>query len=496
MADDKPSFTPGRRWSVGFNVVVAILALSAVIVMANYLASRHFQRFQWTSQTRFQLTPLTQRLLQTMTNDVKVVVFFDKENEAELYSSVDGLLREYRYAYPRMTIETVDYLANAAEAQLIKAKYNLNAASDKNLVIFDSNGRTRIVYQSELSEYDYSELMAGTSKEVRRIAFKGELHFTSALISLMEKRQLKACFLQGHGEHNPTSDEELMGYSKFAQVLKEKNIVLEPFRFTGTNNLPADCQLLIIAGPQAALLEVELERIENFLENGGRLLLLFNYQSLRQRTGLENLVAKWDIQVGMNVVADPEATITQNDILISKFASHPVTKPLVDVGLYMLVPRSVTKSLGSASKGITSINELIFTTEAGFTKSDIRNDTAYFNPARDQRGQIPLAIAVEKGGIQGVSADRGSSRLLVIGDSVFFGNQTLDKAANREFASQSVNWLLDRNLLLGEIGPRPIRQYKLTLSNAQLGTVRWILLGAMPGGILLLGGLVWLRRRS
>jgi cytochrome c-type biogenesis protein CcmH/NrfF len=33
------------------------------------------------------------------------------------------------------------------------------------------------------------------------------------------------------------------------------------------------------------------------------------------------------------------------------------------------------------------------------------------------------------------------------------------------------------------------------MSKTQMQTVQWVLLGAMPGGVLLLGGMVWLGRR-
>jgi LPXTG-motif cell wall-anchored protein len=34
------------------------------------------------------------------------------------------------------------------------------------------------------------------------------------------------------------------------------------------------------------------------------------------------------------------------------------------------------------------------------------------------------------------------------------------------------------------------------MTTSQMTTVQWILLGAMPGAVLLFGGLVWLRRRK
>ena len=104
--------------------------------------------------------------------------------------------------------------------------------------------------------------------------------------------------------------------------------------------------------------------------------------------------------------------------------------------------------------------------------------------------------AVEKGGIRGVSADRGATRLMVVGESIFLGNETIDKVANRDFASHAVNWLLARNEMLVGLGPRPIKEYKLTMTTGDLASVRWILLLGMPGAVLLLGLIVWARRRN
>ena len=86
--------------------------------------------------------------------------------------------------------------------------------------------------------------------------------------------------------------------------------------------------------------------------------------------------------------------------------------------------------------------------------------------------------------------------MIVTGDSFFLDNQMMQAAANRDFAGYAANWLLDRPTLLEGIGPRPVTEYRLTMTRAQQNKVRWLLLGALPGGILLFGGLVWLVRRK
>ena len=70
-----------------------------------------------------------------------------------------------------------------------------------------------------------------------------------------------------------------------------------------------------------------------------------------------------------------------------------------------------------------------------------------------------------------------------------------EREGNREFASYAMNWLLARDEMLVNVPPRPISEYKLTMTSSQLTAARWILMGALPGSALALGMLVWLRRR-
>jgi hypothetical protein len=47
-----------------------------------------------------------------------------------------------------------------------------------------------------------------------------------------------------------------------------------------------------------------------------------------------------------------------------------------------------------------------------------------------------------------------------------------------------------------EIGPQPIHEYRLALTRQEMSRLQWLLLAVLPGGVLLLGLLVWFRRRK
>lgn len=501
--DYQPSFSSARRWTIGLNVMVSVAAALALVLMVNYLAARHFTREHLNPDDQYKLSALTLQLLQSTSNQVKVVVFFDKEDS--LYSSVSSLLNEYQLASPRLAVEYVDYLRNPGAAQLIKERYKLDFGGDnsfRNLIIFDSGSARKIIYDKELYDLDFSDALAGKSREVRRSDFKGELVFTSAILSVTESRRPKAYFLAGHGEKNPLNDEAVAGYSQFATLLQQNNIQVETL-VLGANGVPPDCQLLIIAGPRNRYEPKELEQIDDYLDHGGRLLALLNNIG---RSGLERVLANWGVQVDDDLVFDTQTTgksqesIPSNvDMVVTNYPTqgHPIVRPLLQSRLHLFLARSVD-SLPTAKQDADAprVDVLAASSQSGVAMYDIRDGTAYPNPLRDRHGEIPVIVAVEKGSVQGISPDRGSTRMVVAGDSTFLGNQLIDSLANRDFALLAVNWLLDRSRLMGGIGPRPIKEFRLVMTQTQITAVRWILLAGLPGSVLLIGVLVWLRRQN
>ena len=299
----------------------------------------------------------------------------------------------------------------------------------------------------------------------------------------------------GHNEHNPADDTQEEGYGKFIGLLSEKNIAGTGLSLLGTNEVPADCDLLVIAGATDRLSQFELDKLEKYLTQGGRLLVLFN--SLVQNIGLERTLANWGVLVGNNIVRDRRNSTMGQDVMAGKWGEHAIVRPLSigPRGVHFMLPRTVEKlSRADGSADAAKVQELVSASESAVAITDISKGVLNESP-RDRRGPLSLAVAVEKGGLQGVSRDRGATRIVVVGESRFLGNQMINSGSNRDFANLAINWLLDRPALLGGVGPKAVKDYKLNLTQAQIRMIRWILLLCLPGVILLLGFMVWFRRR-
>ncbi|HSU53534.1 MAG TPA: GldG family protein [Candidatus Dormibacteraeota bacterium] len=481
-----PSFSPRRRWSIGLNVALIVLLVIAAVAMLNYLSREVFWRFHWSTRNKVELSPLTHKFLQSLTNKVKVTLYYDQKEP--FYSTVTSLLDEYHLANKRISVDSIDYLRDAGAAQRIKNQYKLSFPSATNLIIFEADGRSLVVDGNELTRYTLEPVVNEQEREFRRkpVEFQGERMFTAALLNITNPKRLNAYFLQGHGEHPLDSDDKDYGYLEFGLIVRQNNIDVRPLTLMDTNAVPADCHLLVIAGPRTALDNSELEKIDQYLSQGGRLLVLFNYLSLHRDTGLEKVLVKWGVDVGHSTIVDLDNTLTRTDVIVNNFSKHQVVNPLLDMSLHFVEPRAVGK-LRSASVAADApkIEEIAFTGPNAFAKD-----------APSQKMRFPLMVAVERGGIKGVITERGSTRMLVAGDSIFFTNHQIGSAANRDFAGYAINWLLDRTQLLDAIGPRPVTEFRILMTPVQMQQARWIFLAGMPGVPLLLGGLVWLRRRK
>ena len=484
----QPSFSPGRRWKIGFDVVVRTALVLAVVVMVNYLGAHFLERFYLSSQTRVQLAPQTLDILKSLTNRVDVTLYYDTRDENDFYSDIVALLNEYRSANPRISVTTVDYVRDAGEAQKIKEQYKLNSPTDKNLVIFDCEGRVKIIPGDSLTQIKLEAVPNPKEREFRRrpIAFHGEQAFTSMLLAVTSVRPFKAYFLQGHGEPS-LSDTDETGYLKFGSLLAQNYIAVTNLELFGDNPVPMDCNLLIIAGPRTELSETELQKIDQYLAQGGRLFVLFNYFSIKRPTGLEPILARWGINVGSDWVQDPQTTVSGKDAVVSSFSQHPVVNPLVGFGLFLYLPRPVGKvNWENPPAGAPQVDELAFTSPASTLAGESGNPPHAY----------PLMVAVEQKPVAGVANARGTTRILVVGDTFAFGNQSIKSLDNSDFIGYAANWLLDRNTLLKGIGPRPVTEFRLVMTRTQQREVRWLLLGALPGAVLLFGCLVWLTRRK
>jgi hypothetical protein len=505
MADKIPtSFSPRRRWAIGFDLLLRTAFVLASVVMLNYLSAQFFHRFYLSSQTDVKLSSRTLAVLNSLTNQMTVTLYYDTHDENNFYPTLLALANEYHTANKNISIRTVDYVTDPAAAEKVKEEYNLpgaasspNAPPGKDLIVFACGDRHDIVpgdaivrFQTGImatNDPDFDPHQKELQFSKKPVQFNGEVMFTSKLLALARAQPFKAYFLQGHGESS-LADTDDGGFLKFGLTLAQNDILVDNLELLGDADVPTDCNLLIIAAPTKPLLGTELEKIDRYLAQGGRLFALFNYASIQQPTGLEPILQKWGINVLPTYVKDPQSSSGADQVVIvRKFNSKSFVNPLTQLALEMVLPRPIAKvDWANPPANAPEVDELVFSSETSTLAGD---STA---TARS----YPLIAAVDQKPAAGVAAPLGNTRIVVAGDSLFLDNQLIEAGANRDFLNYAANWLLDRQELLAGISPRSVTEFRLQLTQKQGRQLDWLLLGALPGGVLAFGWLVWLVRRK
>ena len=484
-----------RRWLWWVNFALGLLAVLALAGMANYFSHRHNHRARWAQRLNNELSPLTLQVLQSVENPVRVVVFYDRRES--LYRPVVELLRQYEEQNPLLEVESVDYELEPAKASRIQSEMQL-PGNARNLVIFHANQKTEVVPHGALSGLSPAQRDEDGRAVFKRTRFNGEQMFTSALVAVSDPSKSAIYYLAEHGTHSFTNTATLDGYGRFSQSLAHMNVDLHPLSLS-ERAVPADCRLLIIPGPRNKLDALSLSRLRDHLTDGGRQLILFRPQT---RAGLEPLLADWGVLVGNDEVNDPGNSYGDGSVKFTKYdwdkkrGLHPVMRALAlrQMSVRMGAPCSVT-DLQSSPAGGENVRRTVLASTGPQGLAYLRSVPSMSpNPRRiGLRGYIPVAMAVERDPPPGVE-NAETVRLIVMGDSAWLNNALYDREANAELAWHLINWMLDRSQLLA-IGPRPIKDYQFSLTEKNRRDLMGWLLGVVPGSILGMGFLVWLRRR-
>jgi len=494
----------------------AVLLVGALTVIVNYFGAKYWERFDWTAEQLYTLSEKTVNLLAEVDRDVEVYVFLDPSDE--LYTPVRELLQRYEAASPRIDVRLLDPGRDVLEARRLAEEYELTDAA----VVFDAGDDQRVVQRPDLVEYDFTGAQFGMQPEIE--GFHGEQRFSQAILSLVEETKPRVLFTTGHGERS-LDDRGPGGLAAAARILGQDNFEIEEWASLGADEVPEGTDLIVVAGPRTTFLPPELALFSGFLESGGRMLFLLDAAiggagGPAAESGLVDWLAGWGVEVGRDVVVDPEnqlPTVGAGTFFVNRWpAESPPTRSVRQAGVPMLVSIARSVGGGSAPDG-AEVAVLVESSPEAWAERDLASADVARDP-EDLGGPLPLGVVVRtrqdgaeledpffeedadlETGAAGDDAGGPSGpegfRLVVFGDSDWATAQLLEfHSPNAVLLADTLNWLVEREALLG-IPPKRPEQVRLTLTPSQLRWLWLLALGILPGLGLLAGAVVYYRRR-
>lgn len=482
------------RTFYGLNRSVQIFLAVSVVVAFNIIAAIQFMRVDLTTDRQFTLSPETRAYLRQLEEPVRIIVTRPPETAPaashEIFGHLEQLLDEYYYAsreqgIPMIEVEYINVYRQTDKAEELVSQFGVQPERE-NAIVVTQGERYREILGTELYEVD----------EDGNNLFKGEGVFTSAILEVADESPLKLYFTAGHGEMQPSSVDDLRGLSELTNFLKQRNYSWEPLDLLKTPEVPEDAGAVVVVGAQNAILPVEVQKLRDYMEErNGRVIVLLDPA---RDHGLDDLFFEWGVLADDMLVLEPSEEFINagGDMLVSRFADHPITKILIDSQqrVHFGLSRPVRPDPGAPIDDRTTVTPLIGSSEASWAERSYRQNTEQrFDAAIDLPGPVSLGVVSARSAASELGLDLPGGKLVVIGNAGFLSNNRFHTAANRIFFHNILNWALERDSLLN-IEPRSILQYQLTVSRGELTGVYLRLLW-LPGVVAIIGFLVFLFRR-
>jgi hypothetical protein len=443
-----------------------------ICVSAFMLARRHDVRADLSAQQRHTLSESTLSYLGVLKKDVDIYVF---DVEREPYKLLD------RFAEVTPRVEWT--LHNPRRDPEFTRQFDANVAEGS---IYIQHGEKR--------------------KRIGKVELD-ESAIISAIVEVTRDREITVYFLEGHGElafersENPEA-EEIPSLSAFREFLATRAMKVAPLNLADRGYIPEDATLLVLAGPTRDLMTVEAQAIEQYLSEGGHLLVMVDLPQTNVSidfSNLDGMLRRRGLADDERVIVDFRGQKTEGNPFMIPLATynaqHPIGRPMTRTGGLIHLP--LVRAFQRAEKAPReyTLTPIVESSEEAWTQSFTELFVAQAQPqlkppTRDAMEPQAIGWAIER-------ADGSGERIVVYGSSlpVMNGYVNIHDTAARLMLN-TVNWLVRQDDLVAA-PPKIIPGTPLMLTNAELQLILILIVMAFPLS-LLFGGTVYTRviRRS
>ena len=457
----------GRQTKFTAYVSVYILVILGVLGAINFLANRYNKSFDSTANKTFSLSEQTEKIVKNLKQDVKIQYFDDVRG---LERGRD-LLDRYKNLSPKVSVDFIDVAKKPIETRAAGVK---------------AAGTTFI--------------QAGTKKEEARSLTEEAL--TGAIIRAIKEGQKTVCSVSGADE-KAFDDTKPDGLATAKAELEKSNYVTKSINLVADAKIPADCSILLIAGPKYDYVTPVVTAISEFVENGGDAMILLDAplkmgkMQIADNAELSKLLEGWGVGLNKDLALDTSGFgravgLSAAVPLAVSYEQHPIVNDMKAATGF-----PYARTIDAKEGGKTKTSKLLSTTENSFAITDMNAKEVEFKEGRDKKGPLNLAVA---GTLKAPSAEKrigdGQGRFVVVGSSSWVMNEMISirGLANKDLFLNMINWLsADEDLI--SIRPKDPEDRRLTMNQGQMNVMGLFSIFALPLVVVVSGIMMWLRRR-
>ena len=443
---------PATKLLYKINSILFYLLLAVVVGLIGWLSNHYSQAWDLSAEGRNTLTKPSQTLLSRLEEPLHITSFAPES--AELRNRIGEIIDRYKRYRPDISFTFV----NPDKQPELVRQLGIQAM-----------GELRLEYQ-------------GRAENLKTIS---EEAISNTIQHLMLGGERWIGVVEGHGERS-TDGRANFDLGSFGNELRRKGYKLQKLNLSTTVDIPHNLSLLIIASPQVAYLEQEVNSIVNYIKSGGNLLWLLEPGSDHGLSKIKDMLGL-KILPGTIVDANAASYRLQDPTMavVTKYPRHPAT---ASFNLVTLFPHA--GALLSQNDSGWESSPLLSTLSGSWNETgQLKGEIARNQEQGEIAGPLDIGIAFSR------KLEQTTQNVMVIGDGDFLSNSYLGNGGNLDLGVNLIRWLTSATKLL-DIPARTAPDLKLELTPTASSIIGLGFLVALPLLFIAAGSIIWWRRRS
>lgn len=439
-----------KMGSYSFFLTVVVLAILVTVNIALSFLPDSYVQEDLTANQLYSISSQSKVMLSSLEEDITIywVVASGEEDEY-----VEKLLHNYEDYSSRVTVEKKDPDLNPD---------------------FTNN------YTDETSSMSYYSMYSSADE------FAGESLITSAISYCTTEELPVIHILEGHGEAELTES--------FQEALERDNLETETLSLLNSETVPEEVSCILVNAPSTDISETERDMLLDFMERGGRVLIISGTAEEEQLPNLKSVMENYGISVleGVVVEENTDNYVYGNPVLLMpEMNSSDITDPLMEDNYQVVVPVSKALDVSEASEDVT-VTSLLESSEESFLKDEGYDIETYEQEEGDIQGPLTLAALVTKD-----LEDDQQMQLVWIASSMMLEEayNSYSSDANEDFILNVLEMMCEKDDSISVRSKSLTNEY-LTISTADSSMIKVATMGVIPGIYLITGIVVAVRRRK
>jgi len=463
-----------RQVKYGGYAALITLAVIAGLIFLNLMVEQLSPQIDLTYSGLFSLSEETIQVLGNINTPVK---FYGLWRPGEEDRNVMDVVNLYLSKNRNITLELVDPDRNPGF--VMRYDRERRGISRGSLIVEGDKG-FRVIAPSDM--YDFSQNQQGGSYIT---GVSAERRITSALLFAGTGETPVVYELTGHSEI------PLAAYG-LQETLERENYSLNSLNLL-LSDVPQDASGIIINSPTRDISRDEADKLLDYLDSGGRLMIMTDY-NIGELTNLNVVLASYGLEFNYGIVieTDPYYVAIDPRTEWPDLADHDITRPLMDKSRTPVVfIEAMSLSQLETKRRSVEITPLMTTSSGAFLRTDLFESS----PTRVQSdipGPLMIGAAVmDPSWIQG---NEPQARIVALGGGALLSLAVQGFDANRDLFMNSLTWLQDRPENI------TVRSKSLYLLPLRMNLAQVIVFGALfifvfPMAFFIAGFVTWLKRR-